>query len=148
MTRRRWLPLLVRAVPVLAGVILFVLVIGLIVWSRPTVPPGLEARDPDSPTVVRVRPIPGIGGRAGWDVVISADGRRPTQHAGWPVGLVAPAAEPTAVVWHDDPDWVEIVLTSGQRLKLSWDPAAALHARASSQTTYYLDPKYTLLGDR
>jgi hypothetical protein len=127
---------------------MFLLVAGLFTYIilKQDQPPSLEARDPNSPTVVQVEPIVGIGeGAAGWNCTISGDGRNPTQDAGWPTGRVATDAQPTAMAWHSNPDWVEIVLSSGERLKLTWDKDAADRARASGEMHHFLNPKYEIL---
>jgi hypothetical protein len=144
MTRRKWLPLVVLFM--LPGVATILLVLGLAAYfilgqSSPT--QTFEVRDPNSPTVVRI-----VGGPEGCNCVISADGRRRTQYAGWPKDQIAEGAEPTAVVWHGDPDWVEIVLSSGERLKLTWDTDAVERARASRESHYFLNPRYQVLPRR
>jgi hypothetical protein len=80
--------------------------------------------------------------------VISADGRRRTQHAGWPADRIATGAKPTAVVWDARPDWVEVVLSSGERLRLTWDTAAAERARASGEARAFLGPRVEVLPAR
>jgi len=107
----------------------------------------LTARDPDSPIMVTVeedsRGV--LQNEYAWSATISADGKRPTQYAGWPVHLIGKKTSPTKLVWHnDDPDWVEIRLDNGSWLKLSWDQKAASDARAVSDLHYFLDPKFEL----
>ena len=145
MTRRKWG--LVVVICMLPGTAMFFLVGGLMAYFVFSQPPSstLEARDPNSPTVVWIDRIDGIGGPAGWSCVISTDGQRQTQFAGWPTDQIAPGAEPSGVIWHGNPDWVEIILSSGERLKLTWDTKAAERARASREVHCFLNPRYEAL---
>ena len=81
-----------------------------------------------------------------WSCSIAVDGGQATQYAGWPKDRIAADAEPTAIVWHSDPNWVEIVLSSGERLKLTWDEELAQLARDNNAREFYLKPHYQVLG--
>jgi hypothetical protein len=137
-----------RTILLLIGAGLFVIALSLITLSfagRKSVP-NFVARDPNSPTVVEVSGIKPLFGPISWGCTISVDGFRPTQHCGWPKGEVADNVEPTAAAWHSNPDWVEIVLSSGEKLKLTWNTLAVEEARKSSERHFYLNPKYELLS--
>ena len=108
-------------------------------------PVALEVRDPNSPTVVRVEPVPLTNMR--WSVIISVDGQRPTQQAGWPTDMITSPAHPTSLLWHTAPNWVEIVLSTGQRLKLTWNQAAVEKACSSSEQVFFLDPRYEVIKE-
>ena len=101
MTKRQWI--VVVMLFMLPRIMMILLVVGLAAYfmmaqSSPT--QTFEIRDPNSPTVVSI-----VGG-ADWCIcVISADGQRRTQFAGWPTDRVAAGAVPTTVAWHADPDW-------------------------------------------
>lgn len=107
----------------------------------------LTARDPDSPIVVTVEDSRGsLQNHPVWSGTIYADGKRPTQYTGWPIHLIGKNANPTQLIWHnDDPDWVEIRLDTGQKLKLTWDPKAAFDARLIRDLHYYLNPEFELI---
>jgi hypothetical protein len=145
MSRRNWVILIV--VLLLPGLMAFLLALGLMAYFMFGESSGplstFEAHDPNSPTVIR---ITGIG--ENWDCVISADGERQTQFAGWPKDRLAAGAQVTAVEWHSNPDWVEIILASGQRLKLTWDVEAAERARKERASHYFLNPRYEILPGR
>jgi hypothetical protein len=141
-----------RQIPLIAylfalGIGMFLLACGLLINFKLDQPrtPLFEVRDPNSPTVVRMNRIRGVSGTAGLSCEISADGLRPTQLAGWPRDRIAMDAAPTALTWHTNPDWVEILLSSGERLKLTWDTSSAIRARANSDTHMFLDPKFEVL---
>lgn len=111
--------------------------------------PSFEARDPDSPTVVRVYAMDARPRRRPfiWSCSIAVDGQRATQYAGWPKDRIAADAEPTALIWHSDPNWVEILLSNGERLKLTWDEELAQQARDQKKAgLYHIKPHYQVLG--
>ena len=153
MTKNRRLFLLI-GLAILPGLPMVLLVGGLAVYLAffQDEPVALEARDPNSPTVIRVEPIPLTNMR--WSVIISVDGQRPTQQAGWPsdmitppTGLIPSAVYPTSLLWHTAPNWVEIVLSTGQRLKLTWNQDAVEKARSSNEQVFFLDPRYEVIKE-
>jgi hypothetical protein len=107
--------------------------------------PSFVAKDPHSPTIVRLEGTKTLLGSIDWDCIISVDRQQATQYAGWPKDRVAAGASPKAVKWHSDPDWLEIILTSGELLKLTWDQNAVKKARESNAAQYFLDPEFEVL---
>ena len=147
MTKHRRLFLLI-GLAILPGLLMILLVSALVVYFAffQEEPVAVEVRDPNSPTVVRAEPVPLTNMR--WSVIISVDGQRPTQEAGWPSEMItSPPAHPTSLIWHTAPDWVEIVLSTGQRLKLTWNQAAVEKARSSKEQVFFLDPRYEVIKE-
>jgi hypothetical protein len=131
----------------LIGFLFFALSLSFVIYTQSlkASAPKLVLNDPRSPTVVRIEAIKGLLGTADWGCTISVDGRRPTQYTGWPKDSIAPGAEPLNAIWHSEPDWVEIIVSSGQRLKLTRDTAAAKEARQSGEKHFFLDPHFEIL---
>lgn len=138
--------MMVLPAAIFVPLILFILVNEIIHRANRVPLPSFEVRDPNSPTIVRVHGIHGWGSRPpSWGCNILVDGHRTTQHAGWPKGKVADDAQPTEVIWHSNPNWVEIVLSSGERLQLTWDRNAEKEARDTKAGLFYLKPVYSVI---
>lgn len=107
----------------------------------------LSVRDTDSPVLITIEDSRGLlQNHPIWSVTMYADGKRPTQYTGWPVDLIGRNTSPTELIWHNgDPDWVEIKLDNGMRLRLTWNPAAVREARRLEDLHHFLDPKYELI---
>lgn len=116
------------------------------IFDQLTRPPVVKfvARDPNSATVVWVSQYSKSQRKGLCD--ISVDGRAVTQHAGWPDVPLPDDAVPTKAVWHSHPNWVEIVFSNGQRLKLTWDEQLAQQARDQKAGRFYINPRYKAIA--
>lgn len=151
MANKTWFPPLMLGITVLMVVVLFVTsasALTYLMFIRDQ-PGTLVVRDPHSTTVVKCVPIVehGPAGLPEWECTITVNGgvgRKPTQYAGWPFGGIVGHAQPVSLSWHDNPRYVEIVLSSGERLWLKWDRNAEERARASGDFHYFLNPRYEI----
>ena len=138
-------PIKFLAAALLLGIFMFVCVLLLPYLGGNKIASTLVARDSNSPTVVSLNTYKPESGKIYWDCTISADGNRPTQNTGWPPNLIDPSKSPNAIVWHSNPTWIEIIFSSGEKVKLTWDENAIKEARQSNSFNFYLSPKFELM---